>query len=108
MLLLLLLVVVVVVAAADTLSPGAVVCQVEEKEGGEHSDGESANERALFDRAALKKKAQKKELDEIRKRETEARRAAMAAKIAVDLDKVGVCSRAIVRAFMCASLFECA
>ncbi len=44
----------------------------------------------MFDRSALKKKAMKKESDELRRREAEARRAAMAAKIAVDLDKASV------------------
>ena len=72
-----------------------VLLQSEDKEGGE-SDDESTSERVLFDRSALKKKAKKKEADELRRRETEARRAAMAAKIAVDLDKVRVtCPEAV-------------
>ncbi len=45
-------------------------------------------EKVLFDRVSLKKKAKKKQMDELRRREAEVRRAVMAAKIAVDLDKV--------------------
>lgn len=64
----------------------------DDKEGGD-SDSDSVGERVLFDRAALKKKAIKKESDELRRREAEARRAAMAAKIAVDLDKKATMER---------------
>lgn len=54
----------------------------------EEEEEEAVARKELFDRKSLKKKALSKERDEIRKRENEARRAAMAAKIATDLEKV--------------------
>ena len=63
----------------------------EHKAGDEGSSGGDDSARDMFDRKSLKKKALSKERDEIRKREMEARRVAMAAKIQTDLEKVCVC-----------------
>lgn len=59
-----------------------------EEEGEDEEEGDGQGDRRdVFDRKSLKKKALSKQREEIMKREKEARRAVMAAKIATDLKK---------------------